>query len=168
MSKELSDLEKVIIISSRLSNGRDIFDAANQVDLDLCIACAFVEQESKGQNIYGHDEGGSHCNGGEVTEENYKDFYHEVVDLKQKSNGVGPMQITYRGYFPDAQKKKLSLWIPKDNLVYGFTIVKNFLKSKTLNEAAQMYNSGKDNGAPNYGKSVVNKFNEWEKLLKPQ
>lgn len=151
-----------ILKSKGLSNAEALVAAAKAVGLPIHIAAAFAKQESNGQNIYGHDRGGVFSYAGrnlQVTAKNYAEFYNEVVNRKKTSNGVGPMQITYPGYFPQAKAQGFKLWEPYDNFRFGFQIIKNSLRGdysvRSLNAAAQRYNSGSPTGAPSYGASVV-------------
>ena len=155
-----------------LANADALVRAASKTGLPLHIAAAFAQQESNGLNIYGHDPGGVFAvvnKNLEVTAENYAIFYNQVVDKKKRSNGVGPMQITYPGYFPLAKKQGIKLWEPFDNFVFGFRIILTSLhgdfSDTSLNRAAQSYNSGSPNGAPQYGASVVARSKTWKKIL---
>lgn len=155
-----------------LANADALVRAASKTGLPLHIAAAFAQQESNGLNVYGHDVGGVFSVKGkniEVTAENYAIFYDQVVNRKRRSNGVGPMQITYPGYFPLAKKQGFKLWDPYDNFVFGFNIIQTSLKNNysddSLNRAAQQYNSGSPSGAPSYGSSVVARSKTWKKIL---
>lgn len=155
-----------------LANADALVRASLKVGLPMHIAAAFAQQESNGRNIYGHDIGGVFTVLGkniEVTKENYAIFYQKVVIEKKRSNGVGPMQITYPGYFPVAKQQGFKLWEPHDNFVFGFKIIFASLNSdysdNSLNRAAQRYNSGSPTGAPSYGSSVVSKAKDWKAIL---
>ena len=162
-----------ILTAGGLKNASSLVTAASRTGVPLYIAAAFCQQESGGQNIYGHDAGGIFNYGSgttvQVTEQNYADFYQKVVVERRTSNGVGPMQITYPGYFPQAKAQGLRLWVPVDNMVFGLNIIKGYLggdySEASINRAAQRYNSGSATGAPAYGSSVVLLARTWKNRL---
>lgn len=164
-----------ILTGQGFVNVADLIAAASFVGLPLWIAAAFASKESHGRNIYGHDRGGvfTTTDGSNitVTEENYKEFYHRVVDLKETSNGVGPMQITYRGYFPQAATQGLKLWVPYDNFVFGFRIIKSKFTSgeytlEEIQKAGTLYNAGNlNNGITAYGYDVATRAMKFKELL---
>lgn len=153
-----------ILTTNGLKNAAAIVAAAHEKNTPLHIAAAFVEQESGGANVYGHDAGGLFP-GEAVTQANFNTFVAKVVRDGHTSNGVGPLQITYPGYFTDAKAKGYQLWTPLDNLRYGLTIINSLLAGHTLNQAAQLYNSGSAHGAPRYGASIEARAAKWSKLL---
>lgn len=150
------------------ANQQNIVDAAAKVGLPLSIAAAFVEQESHGANVYGHDAGGAMSGAGQVTQTNYKTFL-SMVRGGHTSNGVGPLQLTYPGYFEPVTDEVAGLWQPLNNLVFGLRIIKASLggnySDTALDAAGQRYNSGRADGAPDYGKAIVAKVHRWRQLL---
>ncbi|NHN55755.1 peptidoglycan-binding protein [Calidifontibacter sp. DB0510] len=150
------------------ANADALITAANKVGVPLWIAAAFCEQESGGANVYGNDRGGAMAGAGAVTETNYRQFL-QLVNSGHTSNGVGPFQITYKGYFAQAAQQGLRLWLPLDNMIFGLRIVKSYLgghtDDATLNRAGQRYNSGRPDGAPLYGASIVKRATRWRGLL---
>lgn len=151
-----------------LANAAAIVTAATTVGVPLWIAAAFVEQESGGKNVFGHDAGGAYSGGGTVTQAKYNDFLR-MVRAGHTSNGVGPLQITYPGYFTPRTAEVANLWQPEANIVFGLRIIKGYLAGKTddttINRAGQRYNSGSPTGAPSYGASVLAKAKKWRGLL---
>jgi hypothetical protein len=162
-----------VLTQGGLVNVSSLVTAAGRIGLPLHIAAAFAEQESGGQNIYGHDAGGVFAKppgvNVAVTKENYAEFFQKVVVQGKRSNGVGPMQITYPGYFPLADKQKLRLWMPLDNYLFGLGVISGFLATSytdtSINRAGQRYNSGSPTGAPDYGSSVVKRATRWRTRL---
>lgn len=150
------------------ANQQAVIDAAGKVGLPLAVAAAFVEQESHGANVYGHDAGGAMSGAGAVTEANYKEFL-QLVRSGHTSNGVGPLQITYPPYFEQDTTEVAGLWRPLNNLVFGLRIIKASLggnySDTALDAAGQRYNSGSPTGAPDYGKAIVAKVHRWRQLL---
>lgn len=136
--------------------------ACRRAGLPFWAACALLEKESHGRNAYGHDAGGALSGFEEpVDESNYKVFHWLVFAKGQTSNGVGPCQITWKGYFPDMDKKGLKPWVPLDNMAYGFGILAGHkTRWGTWRAAATRYN-----GKESYGADFVVKANAWRKRL---
>lgn len=153
-----------------MSNAAALVEACARVGLPVYVGAAFAQHESNGQNIYGHDVGGAMCGAGQVTEGNYRQFL-TLVRGGHRSNGVGPMQITYPGYFKPNTPEVANLWQPLYNFIFGFKIIKGYLGSNyspsNLNIAGQRYNSGKPNGAPQYGALTVQLAQKWLELIGP-
>ena len=170
------------IIAARLDNAAAVLAAASRAGVDLALACALVEKESGGRNVYGHDIGGTYSTrdaevvldgvtyprGSDVpvTEANYARFV-ALVAAGAKSNGVGPAQITYRGYFPDAERRGLRLWVPEDNLTFGLQIlVRHLAAGRSVPEAGTLYNAGNLlAGVTDYGRDLAAKTDRWRALL---
>lgn len=138
--------------------------ASAQVGLRFEVACALLEMESRGKNIYGHDSGGIFANEATrnvvVTEENYTEFRRRLAE-GEKSNGVGPCQITWPGYFPIADARDLQLWRPLDNMIFGFQILADhYAKSKSWESAGTAYN-----GKSSYGVTFARRVLEWTERL---
>lgn len=131
--------------------------AATEVGLPIAAAFALLSKESGGRNIYGHDAGGIFYSKDKdipVTRENYEEFRRLLAQGKE-SQGVGPTQITYRGFFPQADKQGLDLTDPLDNMRFGFALLASYRKTyKTWTLAGVAYNSG----APTAGRGVVTSY----------
>lgn len=153
-----------ILTSNGFVNVASLISAASSVGLELAIAVAFAEAESHGANVYGHDKGGTFYGAGTVTETNFREFYDLVVNKHHTSNGVGPMQITWSGFFPDAARKGYKLWLPLDNFRYGFGLIKGYLAGSTSDAA--IASAGKRyNGSAAYGQRIVSRVHVWRKAL---
>lgn len=153
-----------------LQNSSAIVFAAQRVGLPLHLAAALVEMESGGAVVYGGDVGGyfSQTPRKAVTEENYAQFYEAVVVNGAKSNGVGPTQITWKGFHSDAKSKGLDLSDPFDNCVYGFQLFKSHLEAQGGNiaQAGTLYNAGNlRNGINPYGYRLAKKAQAWKEAL---
>lgn len=164
------DPVEAILASKGMQNTTDLIAAAKATGVPLWIAAAFAQKESNGRNVYGNDVGGTFAGAGEVTEENFAEFYRLVVDNKQKSNGVGPMQITYPAYFPQAKAEGLALWKPYDNFLFGLRIVARNLggdySKESLEKAGTLYNKGNlITGINAYGTDLAIKAEIWKGLL---
>src|SRR4051794_35266680 len=116
----------IAIIDERLNGqGRVIVEEARRAGLDLAVACALVEQESGGRNIFGCDHGDvggqpPYCNQ-EVTQERV-----QALIASPYSNGVGLTQLTYYAYVDEAEKLG-GAHIPANQCRVGFGIIKDYL-----------------------------------------
>lgn len=140
-----------------LKNVEDAASACRVAGIPFWAACALLDKESGGRNVYGHDRGGA-LSGfpDEVDRSNYRVF-RWLVENGQTSNGVGPCQITWPGHFSAMSVKGLRPWVPLDNMIYGFTLLReHYDKHGTWREAGTAYN-----GAESYGLDFVAKCNEW-------
>lgn len=164
----LQKKHRAIMRAHGLTNCKAIILARVKVDIPLPQACALMSMESGGANIYGHDAGGAMSVPGRnvlVTEVNFKTFRHLVLDLHHTSNGVGPCQITWSGYFPDMESKGLKPWVAYDNMRYGFEILKSHhATSGSWQSAAAQYN-GSGPAAAAYGRTYMERLAMWEHLL---
>ena len=161
-----------ILTAGGLANADVIVLAAYQVGVPLEIAAALIEKESRGRNIYGHDVGGIFSlppgQNLEVTPANYEQFLRRVL-AGEKSNGVGPAQITYPGYF--RQYPDYPFWDPLANIKFGLTILADHLNGDYSNEsvsaAGAHYNGGTnpDARALAYGADLATKTRTWRARL---
>lgn len=161
-----------ILTAGGLVNADLIVQAASTTGLPLAILAAMIEKESGGKNIYGHDAGGVFSVAGqnvEVTQANFTEFRRRVVDGGEKSNGVGPSQVTYRGYwtaYPD-----YPFWEPLANLKFGATLLLDLLDGDTsdasISSAGAHYNGGTspNEKAVAYGADLLTKTNAWRARL---
>lgn len=162
-----------ILAAGGIQNAQAVVDAATATGVPLAIAVAFVQHETGGKNIYGHDPGGAMSAPGDnpVTQANYAQFL-ELVRAGHTSNGVGPLQLTYPDYFKPVTAEVAALWQPLPNLVFGLKVIRDYLGGNytdaNLNRAAQFYNSGRADGAPDYGKAIVANRAKWAALLNPK
>lgn len=162
--------DAAILTNYGMVNTAALVAASIATGVPLWVAAAFVEKESNGRNIYGNDTGGTFAGAGAVTEDNYREFYRLVVEEKQKSNGVGPMQITYPAYFPKAAAEGLQLWVPLDNYTFGLRIIAANLRGDytvaSLERTGTLYNAGNlTNGINAYGRDVALKAAKWAARL---
>lgn len=136
------------------------------------LACALMEKESGGRNVYGHDPGGvfSRDEHDRVDARNFMQFLTRVMN-GETSNGVGPAQITYAGaargghrdggYFREMAAEGLLPWEPEDNMRKGLRIIGAHKKARgSWAAAGTAYN-----GRASYGADLVKKANEWRARL---
>lgn len=137
-------------------------ETCRQADLPFWAACALLEKESGGRNIYGHDIGGA-LSGfpGEVNRGNFEVFHWLVFDQGRTSNGVGPCQITWRAFFREMEDRGLKPWVVRDNMLFGFELLMKLYEQHGSWQAA----GGAYNGADDYGQDFVKKCNEWRERL---
>lgn len=144
-----------------LVNVETIAATCREAGVPFYAACALFMMESGGRNLYGHDVGGTLAGYPEpVTKENFAVFAWLVFTKGQPSNGVGPSQITYKGYFTDMQTTGLNPWSVHDNMLYGLRILAaNYKATGSWEKAGARYNGG---GSPSpaaldYGRKFLRK-----------
>ncbi|MFT8396448.1 LGFP repeat-containing protein, partial [Propionibacterium sp.] len=138
------------------SNADSLVRASNDTKVPLGIAAALIAKESMGQNVYGSDWGGTMAGAGQVTQQNFTNQFLPAVLAGATSNGVGPTQITYFGYF--RQNTNYPWWDPYSNMCFGLNIIGGYLNGNysddALIAAGSLYNSGSTTGtASTYGAS---------------
>lgn len=149
------------IAESRLQNVEVAIEAARAVGLPIHIAFALLDMESEGRNFFGSDSGGM-FKGETVTQAKFEAM-EKAVAAGKPSNGVGPLQITYRGFFPQARAQGLKLWEPYDNMLFGFKLIKGYLDRypNDLVKVGRLYN-----GKESYGITFKRVVGEWVARLK--
>jgi hypothetical protein len=156
-----------------LVNVEAIAAACDKLKFPFYMACTIMERETRGKNIYGHDVGGIFTQHGnlEVTETNYKTFLRRLLN-GERSNGVGPMQLTYKGYHIGPQSlttRGYKAWIPVDNILYGAGIMSrsyrtNLAKGQSVSRA--FWNAAKSyNGAASYANGAAARARTWLALV---
>jgi hypothetical protein len=156
-------------IDDRLNgHGQVIVEEAERAGLDLALACALVEQESDGRNIFGCDHPGPvrdrppYCNH-EVTKERVKKLI-----ASQFMNGVGLTQLTWFTFVDDAEDLG-GVHIPRNQCRVGFQLLKVLVGKYPYLEALGAYNGGergRDSGvAREYAADLAKRHSSWETLL---
>ena len=157
-----------ILEQAGVANATAIVAASNATGLPLGVAVGMIVKETNGRNVYGHDAGGACCGWGEVTEDNFRSSFLPVVLAGGTSNGVGPTQITYPGYF--RQNPDYPWWDPYRNCLFGFDLLKGHCAGDYsytgLARAGSIYNSGTATGSySTYGTSFADLATEWTGIL---
>lgn len=156
--------EQIATAKQHLINVDAAARVANKLRLPFYLLCAVITKETGGKNIFGHDSGGAMYGAGEVTEDKYWEF-RRLIDAGARSNGVGVMQITYKGFFPIMENRGLKPWVPYDNILYGAELIKGYYESARdvgLSVTESIRRTGtKYNGASAYGDSLVSVANMW-------
>lgn len=169
----MSVTEKRIATAATLLANADVAArACRTAGLPYWAACALLEQESGGRNVYGHDTNGvfSRDEFDVVGPRDFMDFLVRVLN-GALSNGVGPCQITYAGsvkdghrdggYFRQMAEQRLLAWEPEDNMVFGFRLLVAHHEAKGSWRAA----GAAYNGQEPYGVALVAKMNAWRERL---
>ena len=173
-----------ILTAGGLVNADLIVQAASATGVPLAIAAAMIQKETGGKNIYGHDAGGVYSTltgpvvvGGIVYEKgadipvtslNFVEFLR-LVTAGAKSNGVGPAQLTYAGYFK--QYPTYEFWDALANIKFGLTIIADYLdgdfSDASISSAGARYNGGTNPGskALAYGADLLAQTKIWRARL---
>lgn len=155
-----------IAVDFGLENAGTAALACRDAGLPYYAACALLQMESNGRNVYGHDVGGVRP-GNLVSASNFFEFIVQVMN-GSIPNGVGPCQITYAGplspdghrdggYFRQMSERHLRPWIPHDNMEFGFGIMAgHFKRTHSWAKAGRLYN-----GSTAYGTLFEKRVQEW-------
>lgn len=162
MTKPVTPKRIKIATQHGIANAEVAAEVCREVGLPFFVACALLEQESMGRNVYGHDAGGAMSGFPDpVNFGNWRVFRWLVIDKGQTSNGVGPCQLTYKGFFLDMEKQGLKPWRVRDNMLYGFRLLKGYHdKNGNWILSGQAYN-----GSRAYGEDLNVKIKEWKRRL---
>lgn len=178
-----------ILAAGGLVNADLIVQAATATGIPLAIAAAMIQKESGGKNVYGHDGsaetgpgvfstkygpvvigGTTYAQGSDipVTQGNFAEFLRRVT-AGEKSNGVGPAQLTYAGYFKQAPD--YPFWDALANIRFGLTILADYLdddfSDSSISSAGVHYNGGTSPGskALAYGADLLAQTKIWRARL---
>jgi hypothetical protein len=148
-----------------------IAQCCNETGARFYIALAMLEKETGTcRNVYGHDAGGALSGFPRlVNEGNFQVFYWLVFTKGQASNGVGPSQLTFKGFFTDMQAKGLKPWDMHDNIAYGIKLIQDYYRAgrdqgKSVAESLR-YAGTKYNGASAYGDSFLAIALKWKERV---
>ena len=147
-----------------LTNVETIATVCRKVGIPFFAACALFEKESGGRNVFGHDAGGA-LSGypGPVNKHTYAVFRWLVFEKGQTSNGVGPSQITYKGFFENMEEDGLKPWKVEDNMYFGLSLLWGYY---LFGRRDWVYAGKRYNGAESYGIDLANKVYDWRVRLK--
>lgn len=141
-----------------------VLRAADDVGLHWAVALGLADQESNCTNVYGHDAGGACSGWGEVTRDNFLNHFLPAVLDWETSNGVGPTQVTYNGYFINEPDR--AWWDPHESSVVGLSILRDYLggdySADSIRRAGSRYNCGNESDQYwGYGESLLQHVNSW-------
>lgn len=147
-----------------------VVQVAAAAGLPLAAACALLEQESGGgHNVWGHDPvatAATYVKGAEVTETAYKAYRAALAAGTAGQQGVGPCQLTSRG-FQDQADQAGGCWQPAANMSVGFGLLARYVKAYGLRGAFVAYNGGPGAlqrqipAAEAYGDAAMAKYQRW-------
>lgn len=151
---------------------RAVLAAADSVGCPwwAALACLWMETGEYGANIFGHDAGGAYCGAGEVTEEKFRDFYAQI-SAGATSNGVGPLQVTYPGYFLNDPDR--AWWDPQASSEVACGILRDLIASEgddyeSLRRVGSRFNSGSAYGSyEQYGVRFSDYCRSWYNYGRP-
>lgn len=159
---------RIAIIDKYLNGqGITIITASEKTGLDLADACALVEQESAGHNVFGHDPGGM-FQGLPVTPERV----HALISQpgyrsgSASMNGVGLTQLTWYTFVLDAEERG-GAHVPLIQCLVGFELMAGYLRNYGRERAFASYNAGEGNwtaGKP-YAAQVMARAQTWRGRL---
>lgn len=163
---------RIATARKHLANVEAAAVACREANLPFFVACALLEKESVGRNVYGHDAGSINSAPGEleVTDVNFLQFLVKVLN-GATPNGVGPCQVTYAGalvgghrdggYFRQMIEQGLRPWVPEENMRFGFALLKrHYDATGSWRDAGSRYN-----GSPVYGAELEARIAVWKKRL---
>lgn len=150
-----------------------VSETAARTGLPLALACALLDQESRGgHNVWGHDGGvavrtaGTYVPGSEVTAAAYR-AYRQLADTEAIiRQGVGPCQLTARSW-QDAADARGGCWDPKANMLAAFTGLVAMVNKYGLPDGVRRYN-GSGPAAERYRDQVLTRYRAWTDRLGPE
>ncbi len=156
-------------IISRYLNGQGalIISAAREARLALADACALVEQESGGKNIFGCDAGGPFCH-----EPVTRELVQRLINQKGYKTGDAPMQgvgltqLTWFSFVLSAEERG-GAHLPINQCLVGFNLLRSYLQKYPRERAIASYNAGEGNWMAGraYAAQLMQKSKVWEERL---
>lgn len=149
--------------------------SCRKAGLPFWAACALLEKESKGANVWGGADASPFVALAEaevpINEDTFLVFY-TLVKAGAIPTGVGPCQITYAGLSKGGVRdgglfrimigRGLKPWDPEDNMFFGFeTLWNSYLNNQHSWRAAGREYNGRDS----YGVDLLKKCEEWRARL---
>jgi hypothetical protein len=153
-------------------HGTVIVEEAEKAGLELPLACALVEQESGGANVFGADHP-------EAAEYPTEPPYYRVRVTSERvqgllfhierygygaSNGTGIVQLTYPPLIREAEAMG-GAHRPRYQCRVGFRLLKQYIDEYGTRRGIGAYNGGAANPNMAYAWSVLEKRNEWRRRL---
>ncbi|MCG7422384.1 hypothetical protein MHY29_06030 [Micrococcus sp. ACRRV] len=166
-------MDPVTVLSASLSHPEAIVAAAGRARVPVSVAADLAELESGGRNVFGNDVGGVFSSPGapdvDVTPERVAELRRRVAD-GERSNGVGPAQITWPPLFDRADAEGLDLADPEDNMTLGLSLLRDSARgdfsAAGLERAGTLYNAGTlAGGVTDYGRRLAAAAAAWERRL---
>lgn len=147
--------------------GGVLIEEASRAGLSVEAACALVEQESAGRNVFGCDHGASG---------DRPPYCHQRVTADRvrrlrssgKMNGVGLTQLTWHTFVTQAQEMG-GAHIPRYQMRVGFRLLAGYFSRYGEPDAWGAYNAGEANRASvrnTYSRACMQKRDAWYRRLK--
>lgn len=152
--------------ATELQNVDNAARVADETGNKFYHLCALLEKESMGRNVYGHDSDGALSGFPKpVNKGNFEVFYWLVFTKGQTSNGVGPMQLTFKGFFTDMIKRGMMPYAAYDNITYGAKLWLSYYRAARdsgLDRDAAIKKAGtRYNGSTTYGERLLVIMDKW-------
>jgi len=146
-----------------IENAAIALEASRRTGLLLSRACAMLEMESGGRNVFGADAGQPNAlpdgwRDGAVTYLRFQYFWRRVKK-GLVSNGVGPTQLT-SAFLIEAANKAGGAWKVLPNMITGFAYLDQLIKAK-----GELHGFGAYNGSLQYGLEAQALRNKWHDLF---
>jgi putative peptidoglycan binding protein len=150
-----------LLSARRVTRPAEVVELAAAAGLDLACAATLLEKESGGgRNVWGHDPvrtGGLYRKGGEVTREAYLAYKARRAELG--AQGVGPCQLTWRGYQDEADRRG-GCWDWRVNVAVGFETLAGLIRAHGVRGGFRRYN-GSGPMAEKYADDAMEKLARW-------
>jgi Putative peptidoglycan binding domain len=154
-----------VLTAHGIQRAADVVAVAAAARLELAAAATLLEKESGGgHNVWGHDPvptGGHYVKGTEVTKPAY--LAYKIDRARLGSQGVGPTQLTWRG-FQDLADRRGGCWDWRVNCAVGFEILAEHVRSVGLHDGFRAYN-GSGPAAQAYADDAQEKLAVWRSRL---
>lgn len=149
---------------------RTIIEAQQTTHVPASLGLALIDKESGFRNVYGHDAVRNPVRspaGGflTVTKTNYAN-YKRHRDAGEGQQGVGPAQLTAKG-FQDQADKLGGCHIPRHNIHVAVRTLNDLIAKHGLRRGLASYNAGEGgwrNGL-GYADSVIALQRKWHEVL---
>ena len=145
----------------------EVVELAAAAGLELAAAATLLEKESGGgHNVWGHDHvetGGHYVKGAEVTEQAYRNYKADRDRGRIGSQGVGPTQLTFKG-FQDRADQRGGCFNWRVNCVVGFEILAEHIRRLGTRDGFRAYN-GTGPAAERYADDAMGKLAAWRSRL---
>jgi soluble lytic murein transglycosylase-like protein len=146
-----------------MSNSLRALWEARHYGISPSLALAILEQESGGDNVFGHDPT-IFIGAGTVTADKYFEYRRQRrASGNRLMQGVGPMQLTW-WEFQDGADRLGGCWIPKYNIRYGMKRLADLIDQYGTWEGVERYNGSGPN-AEIYRQQVKRKYDAWHDRL---
>jgi hypothetical protein len=148
-----------------LANSLRALWVAREIGISPSLALALSEQESNGENVFGHDDS-IFRGAGKVTQEKYRRYKKaRLLSGNRKMQGVGPLQLTWWEYQDQADRLG-GCWKTKFNFWVGYQLLDNLINQhRSVRKAMAIYNGGATNPNWTYADQVLAKRARWHKRL---